>query len=102
MGNPWIFEQALALGRRQPVRPPTPEQRFATIERHVALMEQSFEDRGALAANLKKYLAAYSRGLPRSAAFRQATLEAGELDAVLALARDFFAVPRGEDSCRAI
>jgi hypothetical protein len=53
-------------------------------------MEACFDDAGALAANLKKYLAAYSKGLPGSAAFRQAALESEGLDALLSLSRDFF------------
>ncbi|MEE9607300.1 MAG: tRNA dihydrouridine synthase DusB [Myxococcota bacterium] len=90
MGNPWIFEQSLALARGGAPRRPTAAQRLVTIERHVALMEASFDDRQALAANLKKYVAAYSRGLPGSAAFRQAALEALELDSILELTRAFF------------
>lgn len=67
MGNPWIFEQILAHARGVPTRRPTPEERLATIERHIALMESTFEDAALLAANLKKYLAAYSKGMRGSA-----------------------------------
>jgi nifR3 family TIM-barrel protein len=90
LGNPWIFEQVLAAASGAAARPPTPEERRATIERHVSLMEGCFDDAGALAANLKKYLAAYSKGLPGSAAFRQAALESENLDQLLAMSRDFF------------
>ena len=44
----------------------------------------------ALAANLKKYVAAYSRGLPQSAAFRAQALECDDLDRLLRLTRDYF------------
>jgi nifR3 family TIM-barrel protein len=94
MGNPWIFEQALALARREPSREPTPQQRLATIERHVALMERTFPERELLGANLKKYVAAYSKGLPGSAGFRQQALESRDPDAILALTRSFFSNPR--------
>jgi tRNA-dihydrouridine synthase B len=90
MGNPWIFEQILAHANGGVVRKPTREQRFKTIERHIALMESTFDEPAALAANLKKYLAAYSKGLPGSGAFRQTVLEANELDFILGRARDFF------------
>jgi nifR3 family TIM-barrel protein len=91
MGNPWIFQAALALARTGRARRPSPAERLATVERHVSLMERSYPDRHTLGANLKKYVAAYSKGLPGSAAFRQAALESGDPDAILALTRDFFA-----------
>jgi nifR3 family TIM-barrel protein len=94
MGNPWIFEQALTLARGGAVREPTPAQRFAIIERHAALMEPDFPDRRIFTANFKKYIAAYSRGLPGSAAFRREALRASDPDAILSLAREFFAGSR--------
>jgi tRNA-dihydrouridine synthase B len=90
MGNPWIFEQILAQARGAPARRPTPEERLATIERHIALMESTFDEPKVLAANLKKYLAAYSKGLRGAAAFRQAVLEASDLDYILDQTRAFF------------
>ncbi len=90
MGNPWIFQQTLALARGGEALEPTPQQRLATIERHVALMEGLFDDRQLLAANLKKYLAAYSRGLRGCAGFRQAALEASDAEELIRLTRGFF------------
>ncbi len=90
MGNPWIFEQALALARGGAPSQPTPQQRLATVERHVGLMERCFPDRHSLGANLKKYVAAYSKGLSGAAAFRQAALASDDPDAILRLTRDFF------------
>lgn len=90
MGNPWIFAQILAQARGAPASRPTPEQRLATIERHIALMEASFDDPTVLAANLKKYLAAYSKGLRGAAAFRRAVLEASDLEFILDRTRAFF------------
>jgi len=90
-GNPWIFAQALALADRKPVAEPTPEERHATIERHIELMDRAFDDRRAFASNLKKYVAAYSKGLRGGSRFRQAALEATELDEILDLTREFFA-----------
>jgi nifR3 family TIM-barrel protein len=90
MGNPWIFEQILTQAHGAPARRPTPEQRLATIERHIALMQASFDEPKLLAANLKKYLAAYSKGLRGSAVFRRAVLEANELEFILDRTRAFF------------
>ncbi len=90
MGNPWIFEQTLALARGVSPRRPSREDRYATIERHVGWILNAFDDPRPLATNLKKYLFAYSKGLPGSALFRQRTLEASEVDEILSLTRDFF------------
>lgn len=90
-GNPWIFAQTLALAKREVPLDPTPEQRLATITRHVELMDRAFPDRHAFAANLKKYVAAYSKGLRGGSRFRQAALEATDLDEILELTRSFFA-----------
>jgi tRNA-dihydrouridine synthase B len=90
MGNPWIFEQVLELARGRRPRTPSAAERFETVERHIALMEHCFEDDRAFAHNLKKYVAAYSKGLQGSAAFRQAALESDERDHLLALTRRFF------------
>ncbi len=90
VGNPWIFAQILALARSGRAARPTPGERLATVERHVALMERCFEDPLAFAANLKKYVAAYSKGLAGGAAFREAALRATDRDRILTLTRDFF------------
>ncbi len=90
MGNPWIFRQILALGSQGEASEPSHAERLVTIERHIDLMAGCFEDPVALASNLKKYLAAYSKGLPGSAAFRQATLESADLDSLLERTRRFF------------
>jgi nifR3 family TIM-barrel protein len=90
MGNPWIFEQILALARGAAASPPAPEERLATIERHMGLMRDCFEDDGVFASNLKKYVAAYSKGLPGSAAFRQTALEADDADFIVDHTRRFF------------
>jgi nifR3 family TIM-barrel protein len=90
MGNPWIFQQVLERASGRAPEAPGHAERLATIERHIELMAGCFDDREVLANNLKKYVAAYSKGLPGSAAFRQAALEAPELDSLLHLTRRFF------------
>lgn len=90
MGNPWIFEQTLAAAQGSDHRRPSRAERWATIQRHIDLMSPLFERREPLAANLKKYLAAYSKGVPGSAAFRQTALETRDLDVLLDVTRRFF------------
>jgi nifR3 family TIM-barrel protein len=90
MGNPWLFRQILDLADGKAPARPTPAERMTTIERHIGLMRDCFEDDDVLAANLKKYVAAYSKGLPGSAAFRQRALETVELGALLDSTRRYF------------
>jgi len=91
IGNPWIFAQIQDLARGAAAREPGAAEKLATVERHVSLMERCCPDRRSLGANLKKYVTAYSKGLPGSAAFRQAALESDDADRILALTRNFFA-----------
>jgi nifR3 family TIM-barrel protein len=90
MGNPWIFRQVLALASRGEAQETSHAERLATIERHIDLMAGCFEDRDVLASNLKKYVAAYSKGLPGAASFRQQALESADLDSLLSHTRRFF------------
>ena len=91
VGNPWIFEQTLALAKCGAPRSPTREERYGAILRHVELMNQAFPDRRAFTANLKKYVAAYSKGMRGGNRFRQAALESSDSGEILSLTRDFFA-----------
>ena len=90
MGNPWIFEQVIELASGRAPHAPSASERFETIERHIALMEGCFENDRAFAHNLKKYVAAYSKGLPGSSSFRQEALESDDRVHLLALTRRFF------------
>lgn len=90
MGNPWLFRQILDLADGKAPARPTPAERLTTIDRHIALMRECFADDGVLASNLKKYVAAYSKGLPDSAAFRQRALETTELGSLLDQTRRYF------------
>ncbi|MCH2172123.1 tRNA dihydrouridine synthase DusB [Myxococcota bacterium] len=94
IGNPWLFSQTLAASRSEPVQEPTATERLETIERHISMMESHCESDQARASLLKKYLAAYSRGMRGSARFRQATLEAEDLKTILSLTRSFFSPHR--------
>lgn len=90
MGNPWIFEQTLCLAGGGTLRQPSPAERLCVIERHIGLMERSFPDRHTFGANLKKYVAAYSKGLPGSATFRAEALAADDPDEIRTLTWRFF------------
>jgi hypothetical protein len=53
-------------------------------------MSRAFSDPHVLASNLKKYVAAYSKGMHGGSRFRQAALQSSDLDEILGLTRDFF------------
>lgn len=69
-GNPWIFRDILATwrtGRRPP--PPTPGERRAVIDRHLALyVEQVGEERAV--REMRKHVCWYTKGLKDGARFR--------------------------------
>jgi len=89
-GNPWIFRAILERARGGELPEPTAEERFRVLERHIGLMRRSFPDDLQLARNLKKYLAAYSRGLSGAALFRTRVNESDDLGEILRLSCDFF------------
>jgi nifR3 family TIM-barrel protein len=90
MGNPWLFRQILDIADGKALALPSSAERMATIERHIGLMRDCFDNDDLLAANLKKYVAAYSKGLPGSAAFRQQALETVDLEKLLDFTRRYF------------
>jgi nifR3 family TIM-barrel protein len=92
LSNPWIFGEIAALASGRPAAPPTRAQRARLVERHLALMlEYSGDDRSCVHM-LKKYLSAWSTGLPGAGDFRDRVNRCHELALVLDDARAFFGV----------
>jgi hypothetical protein len=63
-------------------------------------MQRGITEPRALSINLKKYVSAYSRGLSDSAKFRQQTLESNDVDEILELTRNYFAVVKRTPALR--
>jgi nifR3 family TIM-barrel protein len=84
VGNPWIFRDAGAE-----IGPTRPGERLRILERHVELLAQTTPDPALRSLQVRRYAAAYSKGLPGGARFREAARRAESLDGVLSLARDF-------------
>ena len=59
------------MARGEPARGPTRAERLSVIERHIGWIQRAVDDPKSLSNHLKKYVAAYSRGLRGSAKFRQ-------------------------------
>ncbi len=84
-GNPWIFRQMLHYWQTGETLPPiTLEERCAMIRRHLALqMEEKGEYIGL--REMRKHAAWYTKGMPKSAQFRQKINGAETLDEFLSL-----------------
>lgn len=86
IGNPWIFQQALALASGQPMPdPPTLHDQVAVMRNHFALCEQTYSPQRAPLL-MRKFCIKYSQSHPeheqvRAALVRIRTRE--EFDAVL-------------------
>jgi len=72
LGNPWVFARLRAglTGEPGPHRP-TPAERVALMRRHITLALACSPEREAV-AEMRKHLSWTSRGIPGSAAFRNA------------------------------
>jgi nifR3 family TIM-barrel protein len=90
LGNPWIFARALALAAGRAWRAPDGRERWRTVERHLDLMRRCFQDDASRAHQLKKYLTAYSKGLPGANAFRQRVNGCERENEILELTGRFF------------
>jgi tRNA-dihydrouridine synthase B len=90
MSNPWIFSQVVELAGGRPVPRPSPRERAQLVERHLSLMMQYFRDSTQTVHMLKKYLCAYSSGIPGGSSFRDRINRSADLDLMLADARRFF------------
>jgi nifR3 family TIM-barrel protein len=90
MASPWIFAQTAELALGRPVARPTAAERARLVERHLDSMLDYFEDDRSAVHMLKKYLCAYSSGLPGAGDFRDRVNRASDLRAVLRDARVFF------------
>ncbi len=94
LGNPWIFARALAIAAGRAWRAPDGHERWRTVQRHLELMRRCSQDDRSHAHQLKKYLTAYSKGLPGAHAFRQRVNRCDRESEILELTGQFFEPPR--------
>ncbi|WP_283712546.1 tRNA dihydrouridine synthase [Kribbibacterium absianum] len=81
-GNPWIFSDALALLRGEPVPEHTAHERIAAFKLHVRLLEAT----GAHLARARSLAGWYLRGLPNAASWRERAMHCSSVDEYCALA----------------
>ena len=89
VGNPWIFARTLAAAAGRPAPTPSRAIRLETLERHLEWIARVSADAEARVHQVRRYVAAYSKGLPGSVRFREAALAQPDADRVVALARAF-------------
>ena len=92
MNNPWIFSQIAQRASGRPVPRPSARDRERLVEKHLQLMVDFFRDDRSTVHMLKKYLCAYSTGLPGASDFRDRVNRADELNALVSQAQAFFQV----------
>ena len=88
-GDPWVFRRArgwLERGERLPL--PTAEERLETGLRHLEMMTESV-GADAAAREMRKHVAWYVRGLPRSAAVREQVNRTRDVAEMAALLRRY-------------
>lgn len=90
LGNPWLFSQIVELSEGRPVPQPTGDARARLVERHLQLMLEYFEDTRSAVHMLKRYLCAYSTGMPGGSDFRNRISRSADLDLVVRSAEQFF------------
>lgn len=89
MGNPWIFQESLAmLEGRDPI-PPGPAVRLAAARRHLALFSELEGERVAL-MEMRKHLSWYSKGMPGAGQFRGAVNRTESVAQLVQTMEEFF------------
>lgn len=81
-GDPWIFSDALALLRGDPVPERTLHQRLAAFKLHVRLLEAT----GTHIARARSLAGWYLRGLPNAASWRERAMHCSTVEEYCALA----------------
>jgi len=89
MGNPWIFQQALALERGGVPIEPEPLERKGLIMKHYHLLSDEMGERRA-AFHFRGLLLRYTKGLPRSGSFRRSLEQVKDLDSLVAAMEGYF------------
>ncbi|MFH0809091.1 MAG: tRNA dihydrouridine synthase DusB, partial [Pseudomonadota bacterium] len=89
LGNPWIFSQALAAARGEPCSLPSPHDRREVASRHLELSLEHGPTRSAV-VSFRRCLMWYSRGLPKSAAFREIIARQESTADLGGVLRDYF------------
>jgi len=79
VGNPWIFERAVALHGGRTIPPPRLGDRLELAMEHLELMVESKGERRGL-LEMRKHIVAYLKGFPHASAARSELVRIDDLD----------------------
>ena len=88
--NPWIFSQVVEAALGGPVPRPSRQERARLVDRHLRIMLDYFTDERSAVHKIKKYLCAYSNGVPGGSEFRDRVSRSSDLESVIRDAERFF------------
>jgi tRNA-dihydrouridine synthase B len=90
LGRPWLFAQAAAALRGDPIPPdPTLQQQRDVMLQHYQLVVQRFgEEKGTML--MRKYACCYAQGKPGARLFRTHVASVSSADEFFAVVQDFF------------
>lgn len=99
LGRPWLFRQAAAALRGEPVPPdPTFQEQRACLLRHYQLVVERFgEEKGTML--MRKYAACYAQGRPGARHFRAKVATVSSPTEFHSLVEDWFLPDKGESDC---
>lgn len=91
LGNPWIFRRLACIWRGEPdPGPPTVQERWTTLKRHYALYLETVSKPQAV-REMRKHVGWYTKGLPRSAEFRDAVNHIDDPQTLMSVVDSYFA-----------
>lgn len=90
LGRPWLFQQAAAAIRGEPIPPdPTLEEQRACMLRHYRLVVERFGERKGTVL-MRKYACCYAQGIPGARQFRSAVAQVGSRQEFEEVAERYF------------
>jgi nifR3 family TIM-barrel protein len=90
LGNPWIF-----FGHPET---PSLDERWEVIKHHYSLLQDFYEERGAM-KEILKHIAWYTKGLPFSASFRSTLSRIKERESLFEVIASYFDLVRRRREC---
>lgn len=89
LGRPWLFAEISAALAGKPYTPPTAEEKYNTLRKHISAMTEIKGEHIAI-LEARKHLAWYTKGLAGSAALRRNANSVTTLEGALAVAEEIF------------
>ena len=89
LGNPWLIRNILLMLTGQQPKPPSADEIFRVVGRHLQLYRDQFGDHKAL-LEMRKHCSWYIRGLDGASRFRAGLQQLGSIDQLVEQIKSFF------------